>query len=132
MHNKKRIAVLMGGEFHEREISLESGRNVVYKTDKQKYEVIPLFVTDTMEIFNITPALLVRNATHEIASLVTQDMRVAWSDIPSIADFAFIALHGGHGENGNVQGTLEMLGVPYNGSSVLASALCMNKFLATH
>ena len=37
-------------------------------------------------------------------------------------------MHGGQGENGSVQGTLEMLGLPYNGSSVLASALCMNKY----
>lgn len=128
MQNKKRIAVLMGGNSHEKEISLESGRNVVYKLDKQKYEVIPLFVNDSMDLFKIPPALLVRNSTHEIASLVTNEMHVTWSALPEVADFVFIALHGGHGENGNVQGALEMLGIPYNGSSVLASALCMNKY----
>lgn len=48
--------------------------------------------------------------------------------MPELIDFAFIALHGGLGENGAVQGTLEMLELPYNGSSVLTSALCMDKF----
>lgn len=128
MYNRKRIAVLMGGNSHEREISLESGRNVVYKLDTQKYEAIPIFVTESMELYRIPLAFLVRNATHEIASLVTYDMRVGWSDLSSLADFVFIGLHGGHGENGEVQGALEMLGMPYNGSSVLASALCMNKY----
>lgn len=128
MNTKKRIAVLMGGCSHEREISLESGRNITYKLDTEKYEAVPLFVNESMELFKIAPALLVRNSTHEIASLVSQDMRVMWSDLPTIADFVFIALHGGHGENGDVQGALEMLGIPYNGSSVLASALCMNKY----
>ena len=55
-------------------------------------------------------------------------MRIPWSKLPEIIDFAFIALHGGEGENGSVQGTLEMLGIPYNGSGVLTSSLCMDKF----
>src|SRR5690606_21079273 len=63
-----------------------------------------------------------------IRSLLSKDQHILWNDLPSIADFVFIALHGGRGENGAVQGTLEMLGLPYNGSSVLCSALCMDKF----
>ena len=71
---------------------------------------------------------LVRNSTAEIETLVSQESKIRWSDLPSIADFVFIGLHGGLGENGAVQGTLEMLDLPYNGSSVLASSLCMNKY----
>ena len=55
-------------------------------------------------------------------------MKVLWNDLPKLFDFVFIALHGGAGENGSIQGTLEMLGLPYNGSGVLASALCMDKY----
>lgn len=128
MATKKRVAVLMGGNSHEREISLESGRNVCYKLDKQKYDVIPLFVSSAMELFSLNTSFLVRHSTEEIAQLVTSDMKVKWSDLPQIADFVFIALHGGHGENGDVQGALEMLDVAYNGSSVLASGLCMDKY----
>jgi D-alanine--D-alanine ligase len=128
-HKKKRIAVLMGGNSHEREISLESGRNVCYKLDKQKYTVVPMFVSEAMELFHISNALLVRNSTSEIAQITEPSMQISWSSLPDIADFVFIALHGGNGENGNVQGALEMLDLPYNGSSVLASALCMNKYV---
>ena len=125
---KKRVAVLFGGESNEREISLESGRNVIYKLSPHDYEPIPLFANAAMELFQIPHSLLVRNRTSEIADLVTTKMRVAWSDLPQLADFVFIALHGGKGENGAVQGALEMLNLPYNGSSVLPSALCMDKY----
>src|SRR5690606_21692163 len=79
----------------------------------------------------INQSLLVRNSTKEIAATVTPAMQITWHDLPQLADFVFIALHGGKGENGAVQGTLEMLGMPYNGSSVLTSALCMNKYKTT-
>ncbi|HTM06724.1 MAG TPA: hypothetical protein VL201_05815, partial [Patescibacteria group bacterium] len=125
---KMRIAILMGGSSHEKETSLESGRNITYKLCKQKYEVIPLFVSSEHELFRLSPSLLVRNSTKEIASLITQDMHVKWDELTRIADFVFIGLHGGVGENGSVQGTLEMLGMPYNGSPVFASSLCMDKY----
>ncbi|HEV2601351.1 MAG TPA: ATP-grasp domain-containing protein [Candidatus Babeliales bacterium] len=125
---KTRVAVLMGGDSNEREISLESGRNVVYKLSPLKYDVTPLFVTEGMELFPLTQSLLVRNTTSEIASALDRSTKIPWSDLPTITDFVFIGLHGGKGENGTVQGALEMLNVPYNGSGVLASSLCMDKF----
>ena len=126
--NKIRVAILLGGQTHEKEISLESGRNVVYKLSPAKYEAIPIFVSSNMELFKLNQSLLVRNSTQEIESLVEQSSKLRWADLPKIADFVFIGLHGGSGENGAVQGTLEMLGLPYNGSSVLASAMCMDKY----
>ena len=125
---KIRIAVLMGGSSNEREISLESGRNITYKLSPAKYEPIPIFVSSVMELFRLDQTLLVRNSTHEIEQLLSPDKKIGWSDLPKSCDFVFIGLHGGHGENGNVQGTLEMLGLPYNGSGILASALCMDKY----
>jgi D-alanine-D-alanine ligase len=72
-----------------------------------------------------------------VAKGVTADMHILWNDLPQYADFAFIALHGGVGENGSIQGALEMLGIPYNGSGVLTSSLCIdkhktNRFLDAH
>lgn len=128
---KIRVAVLMGGESDEREISLESGRNVTYKLSPHKYEAIPLFVTSQMKLHYISQSLLVRNSTKEIESLLQDSNSVSWSDLPKIADFVFIALHGGLGENGGVQGILEMLDIPYNGSGVLSSAICMDKYKTT-
>ena len=71
---------------------------------------------------------MVHNSTKEIESGLKPEMQVTWSELPELFDFIFIALHGGEGENGSIQGALEMLGLPYNGSSVLASSLCMDKY----
>ena len=128
---KLRVAVLMGGASNEREISLESGRNIFYKLSPHTYQAIPLFVDSKMQLHKLNQSLLVRNSTHEIESILTPDMQVRWQDLPVIADFVFIGLHGGSGENGAVQGTLEMLGLAYNGSGVLTSALCMDKYKTT-
>lgn len=127
-NNKIKVAVLFGGRSNEREISLESGRNVLYKLSPENYEAIALFVSTEMKLYAVPQTLLVCNSTKEITLALTEDMYIPWSKLPSITDFVFIALHGGEGENGSVQGTLEMLGLPYNGSSILASALCINKY----
>ena len=125
---KKRVAVLLGGNTNEREISLESGRNICYKLAPDKYEVIPLFVDNSMNLFKLDQKLLIQNSTREISKLVSKDLQVKWAGLSTICDFVFIGLHGGFGEGGEVQGLLEMLGLPYNGSGVLASALCMDKY----
>lgn len=127
---KIRVAILLGGKSNEKETSLDSGRNVFYKLSPHKYEPIAIFVSDNLELYTLTQSQLVRNSTKEIVELLQPSQKITWNDLPKIADFVFIALHGGEGENGSVQGALEMLGMPYNGSSVLASALCMNKYKA--
>lgn len=138
MHTKKiRVAIILGGRSNEKETSLDSGRNIFYKLSPQKYEPIPLFASDQLELYQLTQPQLVRNSTKEITALLHPSQKINWSDLPQIADFIFIALHGGEGENGAIQGMLEMLGMPYNGSSVLTSALCIdkhktNQFLSAH
>ena len=125
---KKRVVVLLGGDSNEKEISLESGRNVCYKLPPNKYEIIPVFINDEKKLFKLDQRLLIQNSTREISKLVTKDLQLKWNDLSQICDFVFIGLHGGIGEDGSVQGTLEMLGLPYNGSGVLTSALCMDKY----
>ncbi len=127
---KKKIAVIMGGRSNEKEISLESGRNVTYKLSNDAYETIPLFLDSKLNLYTMDQTLLVRSSTIEIEELLESHAKILWSDLPNIADFVFIALHGGEGENGTVQGAIELLGMPYNGSSILQSALCMDKFKA--
>ncbi|NBQ17140.1 ATP-grasp domain-containing protein, partial [bacterium] len=124
---KMRVAVLFGGDTHEKEVSLESGRNVCYKLARHSYDVLPLFVDAQFELYPLTKKLLVHNATAEIEHELDRSTKIAWADLPALTDFVFIALHGGRGENGSVQGALEMLGLPYNGSGIAASALCMDK-----
>lgn len=128
---KIRVAVLLGGTSNEKEISVESGRNIVYKLSPHKYEVTPLFVNKDLQLYKLTDHQLVYHATFEIEESLKPDQKIEWSNLPSYADFVFIGLHGGVGENGCVQGMLEMLDLPYNGSSVLQSALCMDKYKTT-
>jgi len=129
MQSKKiKIAVLLGGNTNEKEISLESGRNIVYKLSPQKYIPIPIFVSKDLQLYKIDNKQLVRNSTKEVSEILDPKDKINWSDLPSLCDFVFIALHGGHGENGCVQGALEMLDLPYNGSCVLSSALCADKY----
>lgn len=127
-HEKKRVGVILGGRSNEREISLESGRNICYKLSPDKYEVIPLFLTQDLSLYTIDHRLLVRNTTAEIAAGLDPLNNISWSSLAQHIDFAFIALHGGEGENGVMQGALETLGIPYNGSGIFASSLCMDKY----
>jgi len=96
-----RVGVLMGGTSNEREISLRSGTAVLKALLNQGFDAVGIDLTDNW------PAQI-REATIQTA---------------------FIALHGTLGEDGCVQGMLEIMRIPYTGSGVTASALCMDKQL---
>ncbi|AEI69116.1 D-alanine--D-alanine ligase [Corallococcus macrosporus] len=95
----KRVGVLMGGWGEEREISLKTGEAVVAALESRGHQVTRIFAGPGLD----------------------RALRAAELDV------AFIALHGRMGEDGRVQGLLELLELPYTGSGVLASALAMNK-----
>lgn len=96
---KQRIGVVMGGEGAEREVSLKSGRAVAEALSSLGYDVREVVVD----------------------AGVAEQLKDAGIKI------AFLALHGGWGEDGRVQALCEMMKLPYTGSGVLASALAMNK-----
>lgn len=125
---KLRVAVIMGGRSNEKEISLESGRNICYKLSPEKYTVMPLFLNSALRLYAMNQAMLVSHSTAEIELALLHQESIPWSVLPTVADFVFIALHGGEGENGTIQGTLQTLSLPYNGSGIITSALCMDKF----
>lgn len=128
MNQRLRVGVLLGGASNEKETSLDSGRNIFYKLSPEKYEAAALFVDKKLELYPLTQKLLVHNSTVEIEQDLNRATKISWDSLPEKFDFIFIGLHGGVGENGSVQGTLEMLGLAYNGSGVAASALCMDKY----
>ncbi len=107
LERKLRITVLMGGDSPERDVSLLSGHRVMQVLDPERYEPIA-----------VDPALV--KGKEGIWGL--QDLL-----LNPRPDLALIVLHGRHGEDGAVQGLLELLGIPYTGSGVLSSALAMNK-----
>lgn len=101
----KRIAVLMGGISSEREISLQSGQGVLQALNEAGYGAFPIDLTHNLDDF----------------------VHILMREKP---DAIFNALHGKYGEDGCVQGVLNLLEIPYTHSGVLASAIAMNKRLA--
>jgi D-alanine-D-alanine ligase len=99
---KKRIAVMMGGLSREREISLKTGKAILKALSEKGYSVIPLDVGNG----------------------------IAEKLVKEKIECAFLALHGRFGEDGTIQGMLELMRIPYTGSGVLASALAMHKIMS--
>jgi len=100
---KTRVAVIAGGISAEREVSLSSARQVMEALDRTKYDII--FYDPATDLVKIA------------------------KDSDSI-DVAVIMLHGRGGEDGTMQGFLDSLGIPYQGSGVLGSAVAMNKIIS--
>jgi D-alanine-D-alanine ligase len=123
--NRLRVVVLMGGMSAEREISLRSGAKVLSALDPARYEA------SAVDLAGIVSA-----RAADLAHLLFASTEGGGGCLDDAAlrngrpDIVFIALHGGAGENGTVQGMLELLGIPYTGSGVLASALAMNKIMS--
>ncbi len=94
-----KIGVIMGGISSEREVSLNSGKEIVKYFNKEKYDVVPIVIDKK------------------------DDIIAKAKDI----DFAFIALHGKFGEDGIIQAVLETMDIPYSGCGPLTSGVCMDK-----
>lgn len=125
-----RVGVVMGGMSSEREISLESGRNIYFSLNPHKYEGIPIFLDEEGGLWQIPLQLVVQNTTSDIADrLADEATRIAYEQVRTVADFIYIGLHGKYGEDGCLQGLLELLDVPYTGSGVMASAIGMDKHM---
>ena len=98
-NKRRRVGVLLGGMGSEREISLKTGEAIAAALEARGHDVVRVYVDrDVDRVLRQTPI-----------------------------DVAFLALHGTYGEDGCIQGMLEVLGIPYTGSGVLASALAMDK-----
>ncbi len=127
--SKTKVAVLMGGRSAEREVSLSTGKQVLNALDPDKYTVYAL---DTASGQKFLPGTggdrpVDRMVTAHDAAPVTALTQLPLVDERERPDVVFVALHGPGGEDGTVQGFLEVLGISYTGSGVLASALAMDK-----
>ncbi len=158
MTKKIRVGVLMGGASSEREISLASGKMIAENLPAERYDVVMLDPLALMAHNpKLTPALRERaralaarssapevlpERDHDLPEAFRQDVvRAAKGVLPATEaiipapdrrplDVAFLALHGPYGEDGTMQGMLDLLGIPYVGSGTLASALAMDKVMA--
>ena len=125
-----KIAVLLGGDSVERDVSIASGKGIIDALIRRGHEVAP--IDPALPLEGQSGLALDTHISDEPSSVpapLPVEKRFEWVSSPAVAgaDVVFIALHGGDGENGVVQGVLEMAGIPYTGTSVLGSALAMNK-----
>ena len=141
-----KIAVLYGGYSPERDVSESSGTGVAAALRQRGHKVALIDVFLGIEELPEDPDTLfteedkderfsVKEAAPDLAAL--RALRPGRSlvgphvlEVCQRADIAFLALHGGNGENGQLQATLDMFGIPYTGSDYLGSALAMDKELS--
>jgi D-alanine-D-alanine ligase len=140
-----RVAVLMGGRSSERDVSLASGRSVCAGLAEAGHEPIPIEIgkdgrwelgaLTQVESNAATPLRGAREPSdatgHDAipADAVAAPAPIVGYELPEQVDVVFPALHGPFGEDGTVQGLLDILDVPYVGSGVAASAIAMDKSL---
>ncbi len=136
---KLRVAVLFGGRSGEHAVSLVSARSVLQHLDPNKYEVYPIGITlEGAWYFGQDALALLQQGTTQglkpVAILPDPTRPGLWQLEPVLerlaqVDVVFPVLHGPYGEDGTLQGLLEMAGVAYVGAGVAASALAMDKGL---
>ncbi len=140
---RMKIVVLFGGCSSEYSVSLQSATGVMEALDPEKYEVIPIGITekgvwlryygtiseipeDHWQKTDCTPAFIIPSRDVHGIGMLTKDGTLQTERI----DVVFPVLHGKNGEDGTVQGLCDLAGIPYVGCGTLSSALCMDKDLA--
>jgi D-alanine--D-alanine ligase len=126
---KLKVGIIMGGMSSEKEVSLESGRNIYSKISHKKYDPISVFMDSQANFWEIPARLLMRNSTMDVeVDLEQEAAHIPYEELKRRVDFVYLCLHGKYGEDGCVQGLLELLRIPYTGSGVLGSALGADKY----
>jgi D-alanine-D-alanine ligase len=136
---KIRVGVIFGGRSGEHEVSLRSARSVIDAIDKDKYEVVPIGITKQGKWLTANAAVgllpeAVMEAGNQQVAIIGDPTRQGLMQINGNAsqetesiDVIFPVLHGTYGEDGTIQGLLEMANVAYVGCGVLASSTGMDK-----
>jgi D-alanine-D-alanine ligase len=140
MGHRIKVMVMMGGRSGEHEVSLSSARSILAVLDTKKYEIIPVGITPDGEWFTCPDPLaaLETGQTQGLARVTLLPFpssrtlyAIQGSQLAALAeiDVVFPALHGTFGEDGTLQGMLELVDLPYVGAGVLGSAVGMDKVL---
>ncbi len=151
-----KVGIFFGGSSREREVSFAGGRTVYDNLDKELFEPVAIFVDEFGNLVSLKWQYIYRGTIRDFYppvsflptspndyQIYSESIELSHVDrlkmlteigeviepskLSSQIDFAFLALHGERGEDGNVQGLLEWYGIPYSGSGILPSALGMNK-----
>ncbi len=127
---KEKIAVVFGGMSTEHDVSIVSGTSVLKNLNKEKYDIFPIYIDREGKWFKYTKPvnqIEVLNVGDKIEELDKIEEPMEY--LKNI-DVVFPVLHGLYGEDGTIQGMLELLNKKYVGCKVLASSVCMDKVYA--
>ncbi|HVR43804.1 MAG TPA: D-alanine--D-alanine ligase family protein [Thermoanaerobaculia bacterium] len=121
-----RVALLFGGRSAEHDVSISSARSIREAASKERLNVIPIYIARDGRFLPPEPSLEVLERRTEAAAGDPEFAFPQWARGNAI-DVAFPIVHGTYGEDGSLQGYLEIIGLPYVGSGVTASAAAMDK-----
>lgn len=143
------VGVVFGGRSVEHDVSVVTGQQIMRAFPAERYEVVPIYIDRDGRWFTGTPLLDLktfqgeaRNVAGVLPVILSPDVRqhgliinplpsgILAKPQPLRLDIVFPAIHGSHGEDGTLQGLLELAGIPYVGCGVLASAVANDKWLS--
>lgn len=140
MAKRIRVAVIFGGRSGEHEVSLISAASIIRALDQKKYEIIPIAITKdgrwltSSSVSTLLPQEVIAQAKETVVLLgdPTRPELMMFDEQMRLikrqpVDVVFPVLHGPYGEDGTIQGLLELANIPYVGCGVLASAVGMDK-----
>ena len=122
------VAIICGGRSSEHEISCISASGVISAIDRSKYQPSLIGITKSGKWVSLPTETKFEISGDKLPEVSEHAPAIAFEDIK--ADVVFPILHGPYGEDGTIQGLLEMLDIPYVGNGVLASAVAMDKHFA--
>lgn len=129
---KIKVGVVFGGQSTEHEVSVVSGSSVIKNLNKEKYEICPMYITKNGEWYLYTKPV------EQIEIFKIDEKPQELEKIDNVfeklkeQEIIIPVLHGLYGEDGTIQGLLELLKLPYVGCKVLASSICMDKIYAKY
>jgi D-alanine-D-alanine ligase len=127
---KIRVGVIFGGRSGEHEVSLRSAESILKSIDRNKYDVVPIGITHEGRWLSAKNAVAMLPAKDQIEKTLSSGESITLPAEPirnGVVDVIFPVLHGTYGEDGTIQGLLELANVPYVGAGVLGSAIGMDK-----
>jgi len=125
--NKIKLGVIFGGISTEHDVSIVSGTDVIKNLNKEKYDITPIYIDENGNWYKYE----IENKEIKVGDKITVNEKIEnICGYLKTLNVVFPVLHGLGGEDGSLQGMLELLNIPYVGSKILGSSICMDKVYA--
>lgn len=146
LYMKKKVAVIFGGRSVEHDVSIITGLQVLENIDKEKYDTVPIYIDKNGKWFtgeslrefknfkenkldDIKQVSLSLNTDDNYLYLHPESIKPLKKKVIDRIDVVFPTIHGTNGEDGTLQGALELMNIPYAGGGILASSVGMDKII---